>query len=325
MRWHTNVLLLLVFIISIIFTPITLAEESIDPYNYELILGQVDNLQGEVMLIKEDGTNVKLKNNEYINSQQIKRFMLIYSDNAQTLIDGRKELKEDLKIRTGPNGELQILLSSTDKDKNYLLVGPNAEIDFTISGGCCYMTEHDGEGYDKSTLKWRHIKKDITWRLISGNVKVLVQKNDEFRLGSPTTENAHIHIDTGNEISEYEVNVLKGDKAVQEDVKVASLTPEMNAQIEAIKNNYLLVYKVDSIEKLPPEIKNQLDEQIKAFKESYQQAENTMNEMMDQTRQIVTILKIYQGKAKLEDTDLKSGEMAKVKGDIQRASTPTKI
>ena len=127
-----------------------------------------------------------------------------------------------------------------------------------------------------------------------------------------------------DEISEYEVDVLKGDKAEQEDVKVSSLTPEMNAQIEAIKNNYLLVYKVDSIEKLPPEIKAQLDEQIKAFKESYQQTENAMNEMMTH-KDIVTILKVYQGKAKLEDTEVKSGEIAKVKGDIQRASTPTKI
>ncbi len=323
MRWNINVFLFAFLLIFIISTPITTAEE-IDPYNYKLILGQVDNLKGKVSLLKEDGTNIKLKNKDYITTQQIKRFMLVYSDNAQTLIDGRKELKADLSIKTGPNGELKLLLSSTKKDKNYLIVGPNAEIDFTISGGCCYMTEHDGEGYDKSTLKWRHIKKDITWRLISGNVKVLVQKNDEFRLGSPTTENAHIHIDTGNEISEYEVNVLKGDKAAQEDVKVASLTPKMEAQIEAIKNNYLLVYKVDSIEKLPPEIKTQLTEQIAAFQESYQQAENAMNEMMTH-KDIVTILKVYQGKAKLEDTDLKSGEMAKVKGDIQRASTPTKI
>ena len=200
MRWHTNVLLILFLLIFTIFSPITLAEESIDPYNYELILGQVDNLQGEVSLIKEDNVNIKLHNKDYITTEQIKRFMLVYSDNAKTLIDGRKELKGNLKIITGPNRKLKILLSSKEKDKNYLLVGPNAEIDFTISGGCCYMTEHDGEGYDKSTLKWRHIKKDITWRLISGNVKVLVQKNDEFRLGSPTTENAHIHIDTGSQL-----------------------------------------------------------------------------------------------------------------------------
>ena len=318
---------LLIFLIILIISISLQAEEKIiDPYNYNLILGKVVDLKGEALVIKEDGQSIKLNNDDLISSKKINQFMLIYSDNAETLTGGRKDMEEKLIIKTSANSTLKLLLNSNDENgNNFILLGPNTELKVKLKGGCLYSTEHDGEGYDPETLMWRHIKKAITWNLLNGSVKVSYQQNDEFRLGAPTTENAHIHIDNGIENIEYEVIVLKGEEAQQQDVKVESLTPQMNAQIEAIKNNYLLVYKVNTIEELPADIKTQLAEQIEMFKESYQEAENTMNEMMDQTRQIVTILKIYQGKAKLENTELQSGEMAKVKGDIGRASSPTKI
>ncbi len=314
-----------IVITLLLFNTIIIAEKIIDPYNYELVLGKVTNLQGEAFFINENNQSIKLKNNNLLSTQKIKKFMLIYNDNAQTLIDGRKDMAEKLTIKTSANGKFRLLLTDDNKKNNYLLIGPNTEIKLTIKGGCLYTTEFDGEGYDIETLKWRDIKKNITWNIHKGKVKVLYQKNNIFRLGAPNTENAKIYIDNQIQDIEYEVIVLTGEEASKEKIKVASLTPEMTAQIEAIKNNYLLVYKVDKIENLPTEIKSQLNDQIANFKTAYQEAENNMNNMMNQTRQIVTILKVYKGEAKLEDTKLTDGELAKVKGDIERASTPEKF
>jgi len=314
-----------IVITLLLFNTIIIAEKIIDPYNYELVLGKVTNLQGEAFFINENNQSIKLKNNNLLGTQKIKKFMLIYNDNAQTLIDGRKDMAEKLTIKTSANGKFRLLLTDDNKKNNYLLIGPNTEIKLTIKGGCLYTTEFDGEGYDIETLKWRDIKKNITWNIHKGKVKVLYQKNNIFRLGAPNTENAKIYIDNQIQDIEYEVIVLTGEEASKEKIKVASLTPEMTAQIEAIKNNYLLVYKVDKIENLPTEIKSQLNDQIANFKTAYQEAENNMNNMMNQTRQIVTILKVHKGEAKLEDTKLTDGELAKVKGDIERASTPEKF
>jgi len=314
-----------IVITLLLFNTIIIAEKIIDPYNYELVLGKVTNLQGEAFFINENNQSIKLKNNNLLSTQKIKKFMLIYNDNAQTLIDGRKDMAEKLTIKTSANGKFRLLLTDDNKKNNYLLIGPNTEIKLTIKGGCLYTTEFDGEGYDIETLKWRDIKKNITWNIHKGKVKVLYQKNNIFRLGAPNTENAKIYIDNQIQDIEYEVIVLTGEEASKEKIKVASLTPEMTAQIEAIKNNYLLVYKVDKIENLPTEIKSQLNDQIANFKTAYQEAENNMNNMMNQTRQIVTILKVYKGEAKLEDTKLTDGELAKVKGDIKRASKPEKF
>jgi len=314
-----------IVITLLLFNTIIIAEKIIDPYNYELVLGKVTNLQGEAFFINENNQSIKLKNNNLLSTQKIKKFMLIYNDNAQTLIDGRKDMAEKLTIKTSANGKFRLLLTDDNKKNNYLLIGPNTEIKLTIKGGCLYTTEFDGEGYDIETLKWRDIKKNITWNIHKGKVKVLYQKNNIFRLGAPNTENAKIYIDNQIQDIEYEVIVLTGEEASKEKIKVASLTPEMTAQIEAIKNNYLLVYKVDKIENLPTEIKSQLNDQIANFKTAYQEAENNMNNMMNQTRQIVTILKVHKGEAKLEDTKLTDGELAKVKGDIKRASKPEKF
>ncbi len=317
--------ILLSVLILILISPSIHAEKVIDPHNYNLILGKILEFKGEAFIINENGTTSKIKNNDSISSSKIKRFILEYNDNAQTLIGGRKEIKEKLTIKTLAGSRLKISLIDNDQNDNYIILGPNSEASFSVQGGCLYSSEHDGEGYDKNTLKWREIKKDITWKLLSGNAKVLYRKNDKYILRAPTTENANIYIDNSIDNIEYEVIILKGNEATKQEVEVESLNLEMNAQIEAIKNNYLLVYKIESIDQLPKDIKIQLENQIDMFKESYQKAEATMNEMMNQTIQIVTILKVYKGEAKIENTKLKNGQRAMVKGDIQRASSPENI
>src|SRR6056297_564691 len=176
-----------IVITLLLFNTIIIAEKIIDPYNYELVLGKVTNLQGEAFFINENNQSIKLKNNNLLSTQKIKKFMLIYNDNAQTLIDGRKDMAEKLTIKTSANGKFRLLLTDDNKKNNYLLIGPNTEIKLTIKGGCLYTTEFDGEGYDIETLKWRDIKKNITWNIHKGKVKVLYQKNNIFRLGAPNT------------------------------------------------------------------------------------------------------------------------------------------
>ncbi|MFW6281777.1 MAG: hypothetical protein ACOC1O_03155 [bacterium] len=310
---------ILFVLIVLIFTISLIVNADIDPYNYSMVIGRAENVQGEVILNSKNGIKININNNEPISTENIRTFTLTYNDNAITLIDGRKDIEDDLNIQTGPGGCMKIILNDLGNNESYLLLSKDTEINILARGGCIYTTEFDGEGYDQDTLQWRNIYPDLRVKVVRGTVRIYYRPNGKLRLGSPSTPNADIRINEHNinDYIDYELQVLTGEAAQQEDVSFRGIGIDLEAQLQQITQNYLTVYKVDSVDELEESIRQQLMSQLDVMKETYSETVKNMEKMFSSPMMgnIATILKVYEGEVRVGDIVVKSGELVKVKGD----------
>ncbi|MFW6029602.1 MAG: hypothetical protein ACOCRO_05045 [Halanaerobiales bacterium] len=324
--------MLSIFILLSNFT--LLADEEIDPYQYSVVLGWAEELEGEVVLTKKSGETIKIKNKQAISSEKIRIFTLIYNDNAITLTDGRKDIEDLITLKTGANGSLKLRLNDLQNNESYLLINNDTEISISIRGGCIYTTEMDGEGYDSNTLKWRHINPYTNIKVHSGKVRVYYRPNGKLSLGDTSTENGEIRVNQSRikNYIDYEVQVLRGEDAKEIEVNSSDIySAEMNDTIQGLIDGYLELYQVENIEELDSDIKETLMMQLEVVQQSYQEINESVAEMEesglwdDVVGNLVTILKVYKGEASLEDTLVTDRELSIINGNIGRASTPEKF
>ncbi len=313
----------IIFVISmglvLLVSVLALADTDIDPYSYSLNLGRVENLNGNIELICEDGEVIKLSNNDLINTDNIRFFTLTYNDNGITLTDGKKSIEETLTLKSNSNGGMKLVFNDLEKNESYLIIDNNTEIQLSIKGGIVYRTEHDAEGYDIETLQWRYMNPYIDLKVVKGKIRVYYRPNQKLSLGAPSTENANIRINTSNNKDEleYELEFLTGEAAANEEVVSSGFSAEQEEVINNLTENYLNLYQVDSIDELDKDIKEQLLLQLDNIVESYKEMDKNMKEInqLGMLGDILTVLKVYKGELILEGSKVKGGEMIKVKGN----------
>ncbi|MFW5992098.1 MAG: hypothetical protein ACOCQN_02795 [Halanaerobiaceae bacterium] len=313
-----RIMIILFILAALIFNISVKVMAEIDPYEYSLQVGLAEEVRGEVVISSKGISEIKLNNNEMLVTDNIRTFTLTYNDNAITLIEGRKDVEDELLIKTGPAGGVKIVLNDLGNNESYLVLGKDTEINILARGGCIYASELDGEGYDRDTLQWRYINPDLRLRVLRGTVRIYYRPNGKLRLGSPYTPNTEIRVNESeiNEYIDYEVQVLTGEAAQKEEVTGEGLGNEMEAKVQQYIQNHLDVYNVESIDELETSIKQQLMAQLDTLRESYAEMEESIKEHSSQMQaDIVTVLKVYKGEASLEDATVTSGELVKLKGD----------
>lgn len=303
---------ILILILFIFFSFLNLkAAETINPDNYIVLIGRVESLTGEAVIISETGEEKELKQGDLIYSDKVVEYVENIDD-RNFVDDGFKKIEEKYVLKTNPDTELKIILNDFQNENGNLTIGAESEIEVVIKGGCYYASDYDCEGFNYDTLRWRHKKKEFNLKINSGTGRFVYRPNDSCYL--------HVETDNFNKDSNYR---LIGDKPLDFEVEVRAKEVDERAvaQKEEIKQGIkdsieviLLAYDAESVKDLDENIRVVVEKQIADLEAYYNEIDDSdIYFGPEEVSNIITTVRVYQSQFKYQGETFSAGEMLVIK------------